>query len=336
VANALTVVVGWLERAQQAPLDGEARRALDIALARATDGRSIARRAIGHPSPTVSLPQPLGALLDEALAGASVELSSRRSLAQLPAVLIDGDPTALLDEPRAALQILTNLLLNAIAFSPPGGRVQLSARVAWGEVEIEVHDEGPGLPQAAQQAYFPRGHSTREGGTGLGLAHAQALARRLGGELTLQPAGPGATFVLRGPRARGPLPDAPPVSRPVLLAGQRILLLEDDAAVQALLDAALGARGALVRIVEDLPGLVAALASSPYDIALLDWSPLAGQATETIRHLQASSPHIRIVAISGAASSPSDELLSSCAAWVRKPFDLGELLAAITPTNKGA
>jgi CheY-like chemotaxis protein len=335
VANALTVVVGWLERAQQSSLDTEARHALDIALARAIDGRSIARRAIGHPSPAMVLQQPLGAVLDEALAGASVDLSSGPA-ASLPGAVVEGDRAAMLHEPRAALQILTNLLLNAIAFSPPGGRVQLRARVGWDEVEIEVSDEGPGLPGAAEQPFFPRGHSTRQGGTGLGLAHAQALARRLGGELTLQPQGPGATFLLRWPRAQGPMPDAPPVSRPILLADQRVLLLEDDAAVQLLLDTALSARGASVRIVEDLPGLAAALAGAPYDIALLDWSPLAGQATETIRHLQASSPGVRIVAISGAASSPSSDLLSACSAWVRKPFDLAELLAAIMPPNKGA
>lgn len=336
VANALTVVVGWLERAQQAPLGEEARHALDIALARAIDGRSIARRAIGHPSPAAVVQQPLASLLGEALAGASVELSARAPAASLPEPLVEGDPAAMVSEPRAALQILTNLLLNAIAFSPPGGKVQLSARVTWDEVEIEVSDEGPGLPGAADQPCFPRGHSTREGGTGLGLAHAQALARRLGGELTLQPRGPGATFLLRWPRAQGPVPDAPPVSRPILLADQRVLLLEDDAAVQLLLDTALSARGASVRIVEDLAGLAEALAGPPYDIALLDWSPLAGQASETIRLLQTSSPGVHIVAISGAASSPSSDLLSACAAWVRKPFDLAELLAAIMPANKGA
>ncbi len=84
-------------------------------------------------------------------------------------------------------RLFTNLLLNAIRHSPPGGTVSVEARVAGRQVRIAVADEGPGIPPQARERVFERfwSGSDRGGQSGLGLAIAQAIARRHGGRLRI-------------------------------------------------------------------------------------------------------------------------------------------------------
>jgi signal transduction histidine kinase len=87
----------------------------------------------------------------------------------------------------AVRQILTNLIGNAVKFTPAGGRVRLEARAAGGELVLEVSDTGPGIPVSERERLlqpFERGAVEGEG-AGLGLALARALARLHGGELSL-------------------------------------------------------------------------------------------------------------------------------------------------------
>ena len=108
-------------------------------------------------------------------------------------------------------QILYNLLSNAIKFTPPEGRVTLSAAVSPADdsplkrdsVAIHVADTGPGIPAADQQSIFEKFHRldgtmTREhGGAGLGLAIASELTALLGGRLSIESElGHGATFTV--------------------------------------------------------------------------------------------------------------------------------------------
>jgi CheY-like chemotaxis protein len=320
------VVVGWLDRALLGPLDPEQSRALAVARARALDGRDIARRAIGA-LPQEPVQQPLTALLDEALLGVLPEASSAGVSVHLRPFT---GPTALVDDARVLLQILTNLLLNAVAFSPPGGRVEVSARNEHGEALILVADEGPGIPEERRRRLFQRGSSTRRGGAGIGLAHAHELSSSHGGELSLLEAPRGATFQLRWPCAPT-RSSADPAPRPsIALRGRRVLLIEDDQAILDLLEIALSSRGAEVVSLPDIGSLPAALEQGAFDVVLVDWSPIAASALRHLEALRAACPGAPLVVISGSASILDAEALALCAAWVRKPFDLGELLAAIT------
>jgi len=92
-------------------------------------------------------------------------------------------------DPDQLFRILQNLARNAeqvITGTGKGTRVALSARRTNGAVEIDVTDDGPGMPLAARENLFKafRG-SARRGGTGLGLHIARDLARGHGGDVTL-------------------------------------------------------------------------------------------------------------------------------------------------------
>lgn len=107
-------------------------------------------------------------------------------------------------EERAVIQILVNLIGNAVRHSPTGGTVTIRfARMA-GTVCVVVADEGPGIAPADQQRIFERFEraSADPGGTGLGLAISRRLARSLGGDITLESTPPaGARFTLALPAA---------------------------------------------------------------------------------------------------------------------------------------
>jgi signal transduction histidine kinase len=106
--------------------------------------------------------------------------------------------------PRDALaQALLNLVLNALAHTPDGGRIELGARAVDDGVEIQVRDTGSGVPADARARIFEPFH-TRGIGAGLGLAVVRRLARDLGWAVAVDDAdGGGAVFSLRIPRAAG-------------------------------------------------------------------------------------------------------------------------------------
>jgi heavy metal sensor kinase len=109
-------------------------------------------------------------------------------------------------DPRLIRRVLDNLLDNAVRHAPPGTSVTLSGYTAGGGWNLEVADEGPGVPPEHRGELFSRFRkfdSARtpdaEGGAGLGLALSAAIARAHGGELELVPEGSGATLRLKLP-----------------------------------------------------------------------------------------------------------------------------------------
>ena len=107
-------------------------------------------------------------------------------------------------EERAVIQILVNLIGNAIRHSPRGGMIRLSFRTIGSRASVSVADEGPGVDAADQQRIFDRFEraQSRGEGTGLGLAISRRLARSMGGDVSLDSApGEGARFTLMLPVA---------------------------------------------------------------------------------------------------------------------------------------
>jgi len=103
----------------------------------------------------------------------------------------------LLTDGDRVLQIVTNLLANALHWTPEGGRVDLGLSAQNGEVAVAVADTGPGIGPELEERIFRPFWSGDGGGTGLGLAIARELALALGGRLELHTElGHGSRFVL--------------------------------------------------------------------------------------------------------------------------------------------
>lgn len=115
-----------------------------------------------------------------------------------PGPTVEGDHTSL-------LRVVSNLLDNAIKFSPPGGAIQAEARDEGDLVALSVHNDGEGIPEADLPRVFERfykgDHSRSQGGVGLGLAIVKHVVRAHGGtaEARSEP-GQGATFTVRLPK----------------------------------------------------------------------------------------------------------------------------------------
>ncbi len=120
--------------------------------------------------------------------------------------LIPDDLPYLIADAGKLDQILTNLVENALKFTPEGGRVTLSARTVESGIEIEVADTGVGVPREHLPHIFERFYkvdrSRRDTGTGLGLAITRRLVQAHGGNITVQSSeGEGSAFTLTLNRA---------------------------------------------------------------------------------------------------------------------------------------
>ena len=118
---------------------------------------------------------------------------------QLAAALVRADP-------RWLHQVITNLLSNALKFTPSGGRVTISTRQQGPDAVLEVTDTGPGIPADELPHVFDRFWRGRQAaqisGSGIGLSVAADLARAHGGQLTAASQhGHGTTMTLTLPRA---------------------------------------------------------------------------------------------------------------------------------------
>lgn len=335
VGNALTVVLGWLEEASRDGLPpDDLRRAIGVATRKAREARVLAREAIGA-SPIHDVARPLGEVVLESIDALAIE-SARAGVT----IAVEGDGEAPVLGASALGHIITNLLLNAIAFSPAGSTIRVRLASDASRVLVTISDEGPGVDPTVADMLF-EGRTSRPGGAGIGLRHARDMTRRLGGELLHVDAGRGATFELQLPRHVGAAPsDAPPRSSSSAtmrsaINGLRVLLVEDDRAVCALLDAGLGARGAEVIAVHDEASLRAALPSiGAIDAVLLDLSPIQADVRGSLDQLRRACPGAGIVFISGSAVALEAELTAGDprARWVRKPFEVSEITQAIAET----
>lgn len=135
----------------------------------------------------------------------------------------DADPTVILEAPAEGLvvrgvegrlvQVLRNLLGNALSFSPRDGRVWVRARPTGAMVEVVVEDEGPGIPEAKLEGIFERFYSERPHGerfgqhSGLGLSISRQIVEGLRGRIAAENRRDadgkvtGARFVIRLPVA---------------------------------------------------------------------------------------------------------------------------------------
>lgn len=183
---------------------------------------------------------------------------------------------------RLLTRILRNLLSNAFRYTDRGG-VLIGFRRRGDRLLIQVWDTGGGIPKDQQRAIFDEfcrlsQHRSRKAGVGLGLAIVDRIARMLEHPVGLNSRpGSGSCFELSVPLVCGNRTmlggaSREPVSTPNdVLNGRRILVLDNDHAILASMDALLGGWGCEVLLAEDLDMAQQQLQSQPAELILADY-----------------------------------------------------------------
>jgi signal transduction histidine kinase len=110
----------------------------------------------------------------------------------------DGGLEALVDAPKIH-QVMQNLVRNAIEASPRGGKVDVIVEAIDGGVALRVRDQGAGIPADVLARIYEPFFSTKEGGTGMGMAIVHSLVTLHGGEIHVSSDG-GTEFAVHLPR----------------------------------------------------------------------------------------------------------------------------------------
>nr|WP_315212583.1 response regulator [uncultured Duganella sp.] len=218
---------------------------------------------------------------------------------------IDGDPTRL-------EQIASNLIDNALKYTPPGGRIEVRTWTENDDVVLSVRDTGVGisadlLPHVFD--VFVQGSSTldrAQGGLGIGLSLVRRLTELHGGSIEAESKGPGggSTFTLRMPRIEHQAAPAPAPAPAAQERGQgkpSVLLIEDNEDGREMMAMMLSCYGYEVQYAEDgLRGLEVAARFRP-DLALVDIGLPGIDGYEVARRLRAdpATRNIKLIALTG-------------------------------------
>ncbi len=269
------------------------------------------------------------------------------------------DPAAgpVLGDSERLQQIVWNLLSNAIKFTPKRGRVQVCLQRINSHVEIVVTDTGQGISAEFLPYVFERFRQadssiTRSfGGLGLGLAIVRQLVELHGGTVHAESPGEGqgATFTVKLPlMAIGPKAIEPERVHPAAggsvpfdcsprLDGLRILIVDDDADIRALLIYTLEVCGAEVMAAASADEAISVLtaSSTPMDILISDIGMPDEDGYALLRRVRALEPENggRIPAIALTAYARTQDrraaLLAGFQSHVAKPVEPAELIAVI-------
>jgi PAS domain S-box-containing protein len=230
------------------------------------------------------------------------------------------EDTAIHADPARFEQIVVNLLDNAGKYTPPGGKITLSAKRDRTEVVIRVSDTGEGIATTVLPGIFdmfqqgPHGESV-SGGLGIGLTVVRELVRIHGGTVAAASEGPGlgSTFTVR-------LPIAEPVDFAVndgmaksreMGVSRRVLVVDDNIDAAMALEDVLRIWGHDVRCVHDGAAAVRAAVDFQPDLALIDIAMpgMDGYSTARAIRMTAVGDRIRLVALTG-FGQPRDIKLS--------------------------
>ncbi|HEX9050380.1 MAG TPA: ATP-binding protein [Anaeromyxobacter sp.] len=249
--------------------------------------------------------------------------------------MVDADPLRL-------EQVLSNLLRNAIRYTPPRGTISVGVEADGAQAVVRVGDTGLGIPPDLLPRIFePFVQGTHseggEEGLGLGLALVRRLVELHGGTVDVRSDGPGTgtVFSVRLPLASV---TSVPASGARSAAGAhdgrvRVLVVEDNPDVAATTADALELFGYAVRVETDADGGLRACVESPPDVALLDIGLPGRSGHDLAREIRARLPRdaVRLVAVTG-YGQPEDRARSAEAgfdAHLVKPVELDELRETI-------
>lgn len=345
----LAAVLGWSALARRRALPAETDRALETiernarVQVRLVDDLIDATRMQAGTLHLERVPVSLGAAVRAALEGVR-PLAEAKQLA-LRYTCSEPGPVVLGDAGRLQ-QVVANLLVNAVKFTPEGRAVSVALHTVGDAAELEVVDEGMGITPEFMPQLFRRfqqadsGTTRRHGGLGLGLSIVASLVDLHGGEVRALSDGPGkgARFIVRLPLAKGEALQAaqamaaPGASR---LDGIRVLIVDDEADVRGAVAGLLERAGAVVLALESGAAIADAIARFQPVVLVLDIGMPGEDGYSLMRRIRqlpagqgGDTPAISLTA----HARDTDRRLaieSGFQAHLAKPVNLEQLLAAV-------
>jgi signal transduction histidine kinase/CheY-like chemotaxis protein len=260
----------------------------------------------------------------------TVELLGARIAAKRQQIGIYIAPTLppVLADANKLRQVIGNLLTNAHLYTPEGGRIHVGAEADRAWVRIVVADSGIGMTAEEAEQIFDRFYRApgRDGGvpgTGLGLAIVKSLVDLQGGEVSVasQPGG-GSAFEVR-------LPSAPTLTETTLgvLRGRRILIVEDDPAIAALIADQLASLEVETAVAHDAESALDTVAGEHFDALTVNVRIGSPDGIELVRRIRTDR---NLQSVPVVFVTVDVELPGLAGEWaVRKPIDADELQGAL-------
>ena len=260
------------------------------------------------------------------------------------------DAAGLVDaDPARVQQIVSNLVSNAVKFTPRGGRVQVRLSNDGPRVRLQVADTGAGIDPAQLPYVFERfwqadsAMRQERSGLGLGLSICKSLVELHGGSIRAESAGlgQGAVFMVEFPLAvaaagtRGGAvpPDADTDAAP--LRDIRVLVVDDDADARGLLKMLLEGAGAVVQTAAGADEAMGRIREAPPQVVVSDIGMPGKDGYEFIRQLRAdrtlATDGMAAIAVTGLAR-PQDRvnmLRAGFQAHLLKPIEPTEVIALV-------
>jgi signal transduction histidine kinase len=255
------------------------------------------------------------------------------------------DPVMLRGDPVRLAQVVGNLLNNAAKYTPRGGHIRLVARRAGDEVELEVRDDGVGIPNDMLDHVFElfaqvdHTRAAAQGGLGIGLTLVQRIVELHGGRVEASSAGPGrgSTFRVRLPiaeeyRVSTTSESELPNERPAL-PSRRVLVVDDNVDAAESLGLLLRFLGADVEVAHDGPSALERMQPFRPELVLLDIGMPGMDGYEVAARIRAlpSNGDVTVIALTGWGQS-EDRARSHAAGFDRhlvKPVDIDTLEALL-------
>ena len=304
-------------------------------LARLTDDLLDAGRAIMGKVLLELRPLDLSAAVAQALATlrSGGRLGQHRLSEDLQPVWVQADPTRL-------EQIIANLVMNAVKYTPAGGNISVSARSEDSDAVLRVADNGIGMRRELLTRVFEPfvqgepGLDRSAGGLGLGLTLVRQLAALHGGTVRADSDGPGlgSTFTVRLPAIEARRPAQPAPATKAAISSRDILIVEDNADARETLRKLLELQGHRVRVAAEGGAALEAVRSAPPEVALVDIGLPGMDGYEIARRVRAGTGRrVTLIALTG-YGLPEDRRRTAEAGFdlhLVKPVDYEKLAEAL-------
>lgn len=226
----------------------------------------------------VSLGEPIAAALD--VSRPIIETARHALQVSLPSdlLVLEGDQVRL-------TQIISNLLINAAKYTPPGGAIQLSVQVEEGNAVLRVRDTGVGIPLEMQSRIFDlftqvdSSQTRTQGGLGIGLTLVKTLVEMHQGTISVFSRGPGtgSEFTVRLPlstapavRRAGATDSLPEVGNSQQRAARRVLVVDDSESAAHLLARLLTKLGQQVHVSHSAEDALSVVTEFQPDLVISD------------------------------------------------------------------